>query len=308
MTLEDLIYTRLADSESIAGKLVRFQGNPAIFYHKSPDDSDDRWEGPQYPHIDYVVDMQSNPGRHSSGAMVVNIWCSEVSIPPEDIEPDVIEALRDVFITPDGKAPYCLSWTRSAAFTKGGRYPETMTSKDPETMVSGIELFFEIYEFPSQESADPDPILAINEFAKWFSPDAIIIGKDQLQVFQTATPAHPLIYFHLLNLQSAEETSAVAWMEGTIAGHIFAPERVRLEWMRYFTDVLSYNGEVTMLDNSPMFMKQIKMNTASDPLTVGQLRISVRFGLLRRGYTHPLNEVDMDYPKFTTRRKVTWQD
>ena len=297
MTLEDLIYERLIGPDGPGEKLARFSGRPAVFYQYAPDDTAHGWEGPQYPRIDFVVDMQANPERHTSGQMCVNIWSSEQSIKPEEIEPDVINAFREVFITPDGKSPYSLSWFRSSAYSVGGKYPATTIRKDPDTMVIAIEMIFEVYEFPRQETTDPDPILAINEFAKEFSPDAIIIGKDQLSRFQAATAEHPLIYFRLLSTQSAEETNTIAWMTGVIAGHIFAPEPVRLEWMKFFTDAVSYFGDVTMLDDSPMYIKQAKMNAASDPLTVGQLRLNVRYGLLRRWFAHPLNEVN-SVPEF----------
>ena len=73
-TLEDLIYERLTGPDGPGGKLARFAGKPAVFYQYAPDDTDEGWEGDQYPRIDYVVDMQANPERHTSGAMVVNIW------------------------------------------------------------------------------------------------------------------------------------------------------------------------------------------------------------------------------------------
>lgn len=44
-----------------------------------------------------------------------------------------------------------------------------------------------------------------------------------------------------------------------------------------------------MLDKSPMFFTKIKADSSVSPLAVGQLRLSIRFGLLRRRkYAHPL--------------------
>ena len=81
----------------------------------------------------------------------------------------------------------------------------------------------------------------------------------------------------------------MAWMDGMIAGYIYAPEETRLKWLKALVDVLSLDGEVTMLDTSPMFLRGIKADSAADPLTVGQLRLQIRFGLLRRPkYAHTL--------------------
>lgn len=84
----------------------------------------------------------------------------------------------------------------------------------------------------------------------------------------------------------------MAWMNGTIAAHIFAPEEVRLKWMKAITDALALAGEVEMMDTSPMFLTNIKADSGAPPLTTGQLRISVRFGIIRRPkYAHALSDV-----------------
>jgi len=282
-TLEDLIYSRLTGSEGPADRLARFNGGPAVFYQTAPEDSADGWDGKrQYPRIDFVVDMQANPERHSCGVLSLNIWSSEQDEPPEAIEPDVRAALRDIFIQPDESPPYSLSWARSDAF-------EMNNQANPNTLVTGITILFDIFAFPAQETVDPDPILAMNEFTKLWAPDAIIIGRDTLEQFQTATAERPIFYFRLVSMQNQRETNTVAWMDGVIAGHIYAPEEERLKWLKALTDILIYRGEVTMLDTSPMFLRGIKADSTADPLTAGQLRLQVRFGLLRRPiYAHTL--------------------
>lgn len=283
MTLEDLIYTRLSDPDGPAAKLARYGDAPAIFYQAAPEDTATGWDGKrQYPRIDYTVDMQANPERHSCGILTLNIWCSEQCAPPEDLEPEVRVVMRDVFIQPDESPPYSLAWVRSDAF-------EGRSQANPATLVNGITVLFDLFAFPVQETTDPDPILAINEYVKRWAPDALVIGKDTLKRFQVATAAQPIFYFRLASLQLQRETNAVAWMDGVIAGYIYAPEETRLKWLKALVDVLSLDGEVTMLDTSPMFLRGIKADSAADPLTVGQLRLQIRFGLLRRPkYAHTL--------------------
>lgn len=283
MTLEDLIYTRLSDPDGPAAKLARYGNAPAIFYQAAPEDTATGWDGKrQYPRIDYTVDMQANPERHSCGILTVNIWCSEQCDPPEDLEPIVRAAMRDVFIQPDEGPPYSLTWVRSDAF-------EGHSQANPATLVNGITVLFDLFAFPVQETTDPDPILAINEFVKQWAPEALVIGKDNLKQFQPFTMEHPIFYFRLATIQTQRETNTVAWMDGVIAGYIYAPEEGRLTWLKALVDVLALRGEVTMLDTSPMFLRGIRADSAADPLTVGQLRLQVRFGLLRRPkYAHTL--------------------
>lgn len=283
MTLEDLIYTRLSNPNGPAAKLARYGDAPAIFYQAAPEDTAAGWYGKrQYPRIDYTVDMQANPERHSCGILTLNIWCSEQCAPPEDLEPEVRAMMREVFMQPDESPPYSLAWVRSDAF-------EGRSQANPATLVNGITVLFDLFAFPVQETTDPDPILAINEYVKQWAPDALVIGKDTLEGFQIATTDQPIFYFRLASLQLQRETNTVAWMDGMIAGYIYAPEETRLKWLKALVDVLSLDGEVTMLDTSPMFLRGIKADSAADPLTVGQLRLQIRFGLLRRPkYAHTL--------------------
>ena len=280
MTLEDLIYSRLTGWDALTAKLARVDGQPASYYQVAPGDTADGWGGkPQYPRIDYTVDMQSNPERHASGVMTANIWCSETGEPPESLEPELRAAIRDVFLQPDSGPPFSLSWARSDAFQAQSR----------ETLVNGITVQFDIYAFPTQETTDPDPILAINEYLKKWAPDALVIGKDALEPFTFATEERPVFYFRLAELSLFRETNTVAWMDGVLVGHIFAPEEIRLKWLKALVDSLSLDGEVIMLDKSPMFLTKIKADSSASPLAVGQLRLSIRFGLLRRRkYAHPL--------------------
>lgn len=244
MTLEDLIYTRLSDPDGPAAKLARYGEAPAIFYQAAPEDTAAGWDGKrQYPRIDYTVDMQANPERQSCGVLTLNIWCSEQCAPPEDLEPEVRAMMREVFMQPDESPPYSLAWVRSDAF-------EGRSQANPATLVNGITVLFDLFAFPVQETTDPDPILAINEYVKQWAPDALVIGKDTLERFQIATTDQPIFYFRLASLQLQRETNTVAWMDGMIAGYIYAPEETRLKWLKALVDVLSLDGEVTMLDIS----------------------------------------------------------
>lgn len=286
MTLEDLIYTRLTARATLTEKLARFGDAPAVFYQAAPGDQADGWKSKkQYPRVDYIVDMQANPERQTSGLMTLNIWCNEAGVPPEEIEPEVRDALCDVFMQPTEQPPYCLAWIRSDSFEVSGN-----TAKD--TQIIGITVLFDVLAFPSQETTDPDPVLAMNQFVKKWEPQAVVIGTDAISDFYTAETGRPAFYFRLASMEVARETNTVVWMNASIAGHIFAPTTAaRLQWLKYLVDTLAAMGEVTMLDTSPMFLKSIKSDSAIDYLTIGQLQLGVQFGILRRPkYAHTLTE------------------
>lgn len=301
MTLEDLIYNRLIASQDLTDKLAKFNKLPAIFYQAAPGDQEEGWKGKkQYPRIDFVVDMQANPERQSSGLMTLNIWCDEAGTPPEEIEPEVRAVLCDVFMQPAEQPPYCLAWVRSDSF-------EVSSNTLKGSHVNGITILFDVLAFPCQETTDPDPIMAMNEFIKEWEPAAILIGRDKIQDYFTAANDRPAFYFRLATLETAEETNTVVWMHGSIAGHIFAPTaEARLQWLKYLVDTLAYHGEVTMLDTSPMFIRSIKADSAANYLITGQLRINVRFGILRRPkYSHVLARTNIPREKLEEKVKVS---
>lgn len=293
MTLEDLIYNRLIERAELTKKLAWFNKAPAIFYQSAPGDQEKGWKNKrQYPRIDFIVDMQANPERQTSGVMGLNIWCNEAGVQPEEIEPEVQEALRDIFMQPEGKPPYCMRWARSDNFeikatTAGGRH------------VVGITVLFDVLAFPNQETTDPDPIMAMNQFIKSWAPEASIIGADKLPDYFMAEEKKPAFYFRLSNLGLERETNTVAWMTATIAGHIIAPTaEARLTWLKYLVDTLASKGEVTMMDTSPMFIRNIKADNSIDYLAMGQLQLNVRFGILRRPtYAHTLTKTNIPREK-----------
>lgn len=274
--------------QALKDKLAPFESSPAVFYQNAPSDTAPGWKSKaQYPRIDYTVDMQANPERQSSGQAIFNIWCIDTGTMPEEIEPDVRAALCGIFISPDGEPPYCLAWQRSDSFEAAN---ETERAKN----VVGITMAFDVFAFPNQITSDPDPIMAINHFIKEWEPEAKVIGHDVLPSYYEPQASAPTVYFRLSSLETSTETNTVAWMNGVIAGHVFAPTaEARLRWLRYLVDTLAQAGEVTMLDTSPMTIRKLTADAGLDPLSQGQLRIQMRFGILRKAYVSPLMHINM---------------
>lgn len=293
MTLEDLIYNRLIERTELTDKLARFEDVAAVFYQSSPGDTESGWKNKgQYPRIDFIVDLQANTERQTSGIMSLNIWSNESGMQPEEVEPEVQKALRDIFMQPEGTAPYCLRWARSDNF-------ELKNSTTKGSHVIGITVLFDVLAFPNQETTDPDPVMAMNQFIREWEPEAVVVGADPLPNYFMASANRPAFHFRLSTLGLERETNTVAWMTGTIAGHIFAPTaEARLQWLKYLIDTLAIKGEVTMMDTSPMFIRSIKADSAADYLATGQLQLNVRFGILRRPtYAHTLTKTNIPREK-----------
>lgn len=289
MILEELIYERFAGSESLVKNLASFDGAPAVFSPEPPDESQEGWGGnTQYPMIIYNFDLQANEERHSAGTLVVSLLCQNTTdIIPEEIEPLVRNCLRDVILKPDGETPYCFTWARTDAFTTG----------EKEYAIIGSEVRFDILEYPSQETSDPDPVMAVNRYIKELYPECLVMGYDKMEETTEATGERPVIYCRLVSADKSEETNTVAWMDGRIAVHILCPEsEKRLKMAAAIANRMSLDGEIIMLDYSPMFIKRLQANYASDYLKDGQIFVTGHYGLLRhKAKPHALTAVCVNY-------------
>lgn len=286
--LEELIHKRFISSESLVKHLALFNGAPAVFSPEPPDESQEGWGGnTQYPEVIYNFDLQANEERHSAGTLAVSLLCQNTAeITPEAIEPMVRKCLRDVILKPESGTPYCFTWARTDAFTLG------------ETGATiGNEIRFDILEYPSQETSDPDPVMAVNKYVKELYPECLVIGYDQMDEITEATVERPVIYCRLESMDKSEETNTVAWMDGRIAVHILCPEsEKRMKMAAAIANRMSLDGEIIMLDKSPMFIKRLQANYKSDYLKSGQIFVTGHYGLLRyRAKSHSLTAAYVKY-------------
>ncbi|MCX4298536.1 MAG: hypothetical protein OSJ73_16130 [Lachnospiraceae bacterium] len=275
MILEELIYKRFICSKNLIENLASFGGGPAIFSTEPPEESQEGWgENTQYPQIVYNFDLLANEERHSAGTLFVSLLCQNTTeVMPEQIEPFIKDCLRDVILKPEGGTPYCFAWARTDAFT--------IDEKKGNTTI-GSEVRFDILEYPSQETSDPDPIMATNKYIKELYPECFIMGYDQMEEITEATGKRPVIYCRLVSVDKSEETNTVAWLDGRIAVHILCPEsETRLKMAAVIANRMSLDGEIIMLDHSPMFIKRLQANYKSDYLKDGQIFVTGHYGLLR---------------------------
>jgi hypothetical protein len=290
MTLEELVHKWFTDHERIVGKLASYAGEPAVFYQTAPADNQAAWKS-QYPRIVYAIDMQANQERKSAGTMEISLLCDEAGALPEEIEPAIKECLKDLIIKPDNGSPYCFAWSRTDGFEISSRESGT------DTRIIGMEIRFDILEYTSQETTDPDPVVALNKYIKCIIPESFVLWLDHMDSFKVADARIPVFYCQLDAVEKSRETNTVAWMEGRIAVHVLCSSAdLRLKWVMALANNLSLDSEVVMLDKSPMRIKRLQVNNKADYLKEGQLIVTVYYGLLRyKNRPHMIVEVGMDF-------------
>lgn len=274
MSLNDLLFTRLSTDERIAGALAEFAGVPAVFNSEFPPDQQDGWKGNvQYPRISYRIDMQVDPKRSSSGQLSIAVYTERDMPLCEQIEGYIRDSLKDVLMKPEGEAPFCVAWARTEPY------------EFTDMAVIGRVVIFDILEYPSQETTDPDPVMAMNNYIKKIFPDSIVLGMDRIGEF-TSTADRPVWYCRLNSLERASGycENQIMWFNAVMSVHLICPNAPdRLKMAAALAQMLSVATEIIMLDDSPMTMKGVRVDNRADYLRDGQMTVTGYYGCLRKG-------------------------
>lgn len=278
--MENLIRKRLVETPELVEILAKFGEEPAIFYQKSPEDI--QWQKQiQYPKIIFAIDKFSNAERGTYGALTFEIVCSETSTSPEEVEILIRRSLEGIFFTPQIGETFSAKWRDTSLMQE--------QISDKENLIFGALVNFDIYEYPAIKTSDPDPIAALNDYALNWYENFFVIGESELPPFLEPTRERPAIYFSRKNFRSNRQRNSDVQIDGTIQVHLFAPTlKDRIEWLTEFFYSLLLDGEVTLLDDSPMFVLELRQDFSADEIR-GQISIDVTFGILRKPeYAHVL--------------------
>lgn len=280
MQLEGLIYNRMKKWPGLTDLLTRYAGMPAIFYQSAPTDTQKGWENDkQFPRIVFDLNTQANTERKTSGTLVISILCESTGMDPEEIGPKVVDCLKDTMMLPDEGGPYCFAWLRTDPFELESN---TKESRGSSQTIIGLEIRFDLLEYPEQITTDPDPVAAINEFIKEEFPDVFVLGLDEINQIIVATEDHPIIYVRVMNCGVDYQTYALSWMNCKVAIHVIAPgSTARSRWVRQILNLLSIRGETLLSDESPLLFTGTVANNSFDYLVTGQINLDTRYSLIR---------------------------
>lgn len=274
MDLNGLIYNRLVTDAELPHLLASFAGSPAVFADEAPPDQDDGWNGKvQYPRICYRIDIKTDSERKTSGEMHVAIHTTKENLAIEQIEYAVRRSLKDVIMKPSNQAPFCVSWAKSDAFILEGMG------------IIGKDITFDILEYPSQQTTDPDPVIAMALMVKEMFPGAVVLNVDRIGDY--TDPAEKPVFY--VKLQSFTKTRghcehSIAWFLARMSLHILYPvQEDRLRMSAAVNQKLRIDEEIILLDQSPMTIDQLTMNNMADYLREGQITVTGKYGCLRRG-------------------------
>ena len=303
--LDGLLKEQIRNDEEIKGMLASFGGLPAFFYQKSPLDTDELWSESCYPRADYNIDMQYNPERKSSGILTINVWCtSESGYMPEDIEKRFREIIEGTFYSTK-KTSVCAVWIRSDSFSFETNSNNSTSNGQPE--VFGVTMLFELMEFPSQITTDPDPVQGINEWTKKYFTGLTVIGYDDLPSIWKPTDENAAVYWRFIDYNTDDRQSSytVDWFNGNFAAHVITDSvSERNRWLKSIAEQLQIDGEVILQDGSPMFVKKIDVKHSADPLRDGQIIVSGQYSVLS-GHRKEQAEIVLNNKNFNRGEKMS---
>lgn len=279
MNLEGLIYKRMKEWSLLSDSLTKYAGSPAIFYQTAPGDINNEWEdGNQYPRIIFDLNTQANTERRTAGTLVVSVLCESTGIEPESIGPNVVDCLKDTMMLPDEGGPYCFAWTRTDPF----ELESTKENRTSSRTIFGLEIRFDLLEYPEQITTDPDPVSALNELIKSGFPDAFVLGLDGIDGIQVATEECPIVYVRVMDFGVDYQTFALSWMNCKVAIHVISPGSVsRSRWIRQIMTRITMSGEAVLSDGSPLLFVETQSNNSFDYLVTGQITMATKYSLIR---------------------------
>ena len=265
--MEVLIKRRLESDGELCARLAKFNGESAIFFHKAPADSA---RATYFPQIILSTEKYDDPQKGVAGNLVVDILCTQGTT-PEQIEELVRKRLAGIFFR--GEEIFALKWQRSEFFTE----------KDAERLplIVGITAEFQIYEFPSAQTSEPDLINALNNWAAQF-PDLKVIGRSEFDSFLEPSATSPAIYFSVEKIDFGNKIlNAVAWIQATVNLHLFCPDlKAKRQWLNYLHDILITQAVVFLGDGSPARLQSSSWNWQATE-TAGQIQLRYEYGLRR---------------------------
>ena len=276
MELHSMIFSRMKNDEQIEELTACFDDRAAVFYQRAASSEDEKWGSSiQYPRIDYTLDMLENPARHTSGLLVINVWCDILAgAEPEEIEIRLRELFHSAFAQTDD-CIYSFAWQRSDPF-------EVKNQVDQTPRIIGTTVVFDVVACPCQCTTHPDPIKGLNDWTKEILPNAIVIGKDEVTGWLMPTRETPVIYWRITSQGIARQYYAYTRLSISFEGHVYCMNAAdRLYNLVKINTAYALSRHIPLEDTSPLFLKTFDAQPHMNYILTGQIRASGEYAILQ---------------------------
>lgn len=272
--IEKALGDHLVAHSELTDFLATYMESPAVFYAEAPDDSKPGWgAGPQYGRIVFDIDLQGDSERTMGGILAVDILCKKDEQYPEDIEPIVRRLIHGYFFS-SGKFIVAAQWRDSKSFD------------EPERMVAGFTVFFDLLAFPILTTNGLDVISRLNEWTSQIEK-LYVINHDELPTAAWKPgKGESAIYWRRLRVTPAakiRDTYATIWRTDTIKGHIFSEDIATASAVADDLTIRLYTAKRLLKPGEAPIMVADRntQDDGADPLRTGQLTVEATYGINR---------------------------
>lgn len=275
----------MCDSADLVNLLTKYNGKPAIFQRRAPDDSDELWEGNPYPRMIFQTELKEGMEREFTEGIHIHVFCKEEQqVKPEDFKIPILQAMDGCFFSKEN-------------VTLGTKWNHTSSSVTQNEMSVEERVYtFDGMLFTKQETMEPDPVTALNNWIKSTYKNVVIIGRDPLEKVWKAEDGEPAVYSRLESLAPGnyKNTWCSSWITAGIRVHVIADQHKKLSIIREISEKLAGTEKLTMSDGGPLFVTKVNYNDTLNPLKHRQFFIECQYGVLREEEEkQPIRNIDI---------------
>lgn len=164
-----------------------------------------------------------------------------------------------------------------------GTASEDIVDQEWDALTRGLR--FQVYSLAwlMHSPIEPDPVTALQAWSAKKFPT--------LQTNPTLwSPSNlePALYWRVEATRKVEPMNWGAWVTMQLNGHVIAPDvTVRRQFVDRVTRQLAIDHNVRMSDDSKMRFLSVSADDGYDPFRQGQIKIEVKFGVLREPVVYP---------------------
>lgn len=273
--IEQVLSQHLCSSEQLISLLATYDESiPAIFHQIAPDDSDEAWNGMQFPRIVFDIDKSGDAERKTSGTLYIVVMCTDSGEnTAELIEAELRKVIDGYFFVSD-EMTYAASWVGTEGFTT-----------ESNNKVFGITLTFSLLAFPLQNTAEPDTVALMNTWTLSFFPTATIINVSTTNTVFKPTDDNPAIYWSFKGISESPVIGNffVTWFQSNLSMHVMAPsETVRNSIITQTIHELAEKTRVLFPDKKQYMIHRLVSDMTADPIRVGQLTVQGSYPVVKK--------------------------
>ncbi|MHC8516990.1 hypothetical protein [Sporosarcina sp. ITBMC105] len=241
------------------------------------------WEpsaaGPQLPKPSLILreGSQDTGEQYANYTAVYEVWpyVKRTTFKRVDaVSKEVIAALHQKRIDVVG-IPHYIEYIGTAS--------EDIVDDEWDALTRGLR--FQIYSLAwlTHQAIEPDPVSALQAWSINRFPELQL--NPLLWKPSDATPA---LYWRVESVTRVEPMNWGAWITAQVNGHVIAPNAsVRRKYVDKATRQLAIDHSVRMSDKSKMRFISISADDGYDPFRDGQIKLTVKFGVLKDKGVYP---------------------